>query len=208
MSGDWRRPGWSNPAAWYTLAGFVLLGVSLWMPWLAASRTARVELRGDELAAALCDAAGEVAGTVGIDALDEGDRRVLLARFLMRAACRGAYVADIERLEPAPAGIVLALRNRHYAFQVTASPPAANERSGPRAVDAYEVTAWPLRRGGPAHCAFFYPENAARAYTRNLRASYAGFDGRPAPGSSHRRQDADRNPTNYSSFDGELWIQY
>ena len=71
------------------------------------------------------------------------------------------------------------------------------------------MTAWPLSSVGPGHCAFFYPENAERAYTRNLRSEYAGLDRRPAPGRSHRRPGAtSRRFDTYTSDDDERWIYF
>lgn len=205
---EWRRPGWSNPAAWWVTVGLVLLGVSFWIPWASAARTTRIELRADAVAAELQVVLWQVAGIDGAAAFDAAAREVVLARLIRLGGSRGVHVADLEAVETPPAGVLLALRSKHYAFQVTGSPPAANERSGARTVPAVEITAWPLESGGPAHCSFFYPGNAARAYSRNLRKRYAGFEHRPLPGASHRRQDADRDPTNYSSFDDELWIEY
>lgn len=205
---EWQRPGWSNPAAWYVVAGLILLAVSFWIPWASASRTTRIELRADEVAGLLQTALREVTGIDGGDGFDAATGEIVLARAFRLGLARGAYVSDVEFVDPRPAGVLLALRSRHYAFQVTESPPAPNDRTGRGAVPALEVTAWPLRNGGPGHCSFFYPDNAARAYSRNLRQSYAGFDHRPPPGKSHRRQDADRTPANYSSFDDELWLEY
>ena len=207
---DWPRSRWRyNPAFWYVAAGFGLLAFSLWIPWLSASRTTRVEQRADNLAEALLHAArGFEPSDDG--QLDEARIQAVLARFYQFADSRGLRLNHIERVEPTPEGALLCLRNKHYAIQLTVSPPDATQRPGLHTVPALEVTAWPLRQVGPGHCAFFYPENAERAYTRNLRKGYAGLeDGRPLPGHCHRRPGlGSRRPSQYASGDDERWILY
>ena len=96
---DWRRSPFGNPAAWYTSIGILLLAFSLWIPWLSASRTARVETRGDELASALLDA------TLGMPLpLDEADLQVVMARFFVTAASRGVRTKGVVLVEPPPDG--------------------------------------------------------------------------------------------------------
>ena len=202
---EWRRSRWANPAGWYTAIGVGLLAFSLWIPWLSASRTARVERRANGLAEALLDA------TRGFEApLDEADLQTVVARFYLLAGCRGERVKDVERLEPAPDGALLCLVNKHYAFQLSTSPPDVNQQPGRHTVPALEVIAWPQSVIGPGHCAFFYPENAARAFTRNLRARYAGFgEARPTPGAAHRRPRlGSRRSRSYAGRDDERWLLF
>jgi len=200
---EWRRSRWANPAGWYTTIGLALLAFSLWLPWLSASRTARVERRANGLAEALLDA------THGFDLpFDEADLQTIQARFYKIAASRGQRTKDLERVEPPPAGTLLCLTDKHYAFQLSESPPDINQQPGRHTVPALEVIAWPQSSIGPGHCAFFYPDNAARAYTRNLRARYAGFgEERPQPGGPHRRPGlGGRRVSTYPGQDGERWL--
>ena len=84
-------------------------------------------------------------------------------------------------------------------------------RAGRGTLAAVEVIAWPLSTVGPGHCVFFYPEGASRAYSRNLRRSYAGLgDGeRPAPGAAHRRPGLGSvKRTTYPGNDDERWIVF
>jgi hypothetical protein len=183
----------------------LLLGFSLYVPWLSASRTARVEQRADLLAAALLDA------SAGFELpLDEADREGVLGRFFALAESRGVYTRDLERHPSPPEDAQLCLVNKHYLLQLTESPPGANQRAGEDAAAAFEVTAWPMSGAGPGHCAFFYPENAARAYTRNLRANYAGTqDQRLHPGAAHRAIGASGRLTKtYTGADNERWVLF
>lgn len=192
-----------NPATWYTAIGVGLLGVSLWLPWASASRTARVEERADAIADALLQAARGDALSGDAAALDR-----VLARFHALGEARAVFVADLERQE-APADTLLLLTNKHYAFQLAVSLLPQQEHAGRDAVPALEVVAWPLSRVGPGHCAFFHPENAPRAYTRNLAAGYAGTGGRrPLPGRCHRDASSPDSPSQYRSYDDERWLLY
>jgi hypothetical protein len=202
---EWRPSIWRNPAAWYTTFGMLLLAFSLYIPWLTASRTTRVEERADQIAEALLLAAGDVAPAWP---LDEGDLQVLLARFHAYAERERVYVNDLERVASPSPGAILCLVNKHYAVQLAESPPLPDARVGQGTVPALEVTAWPLSAVGPGLCAFFYPENAERAFSRNLRAGYAGFGRRPMPGDSHRHGDNATFRTFYSGRDDERWNVY
>ena len=200
---EWRRSHW-NPAALYTLLGLGLLAFSVALPWLSAARTARVEQRAARLADLLADAAAEHEGALDATAADW-----IHARLLRLAAVVEAHTSDLERVEPVPEGVVLWLRNKHYALQLAISPTAPNQPRGTASRPAFEVLAWPLRTTGPGHCAFFVPEDAPRAYTRNLGGNYAGFgDDRPEPGSAHRREGAPARGRGYRSQGGERWLFY
>ena len=200
---NWRRRGIGTPAGWYTLVGIVMLGVSIWVPFLTAARTARVELRADRIASLLLEASLTVAGPIGDDDVD-----FVLARFHALALRDGVHTADLERVEPPLADTLLTLENKHYAFHLAVSPPHATAVPGEGTDPAYEVMAWPREKVGPAHTAFFDPDDAPPAFTRNLNRNYHGFGAeRPSPGRSHR------HPSNvvdtrafYRSIDDERWI--
>lgn len=203
---EWRRSRFGNPAAWFAVLGAGLLAFSLWLPWLGASRTTRVEKRADGLAEALLEAARGF-----VSPLDEAERQAVMARFIREAACRGERVKDLERAEIPGDGIALCLINKHYAFQLAESPPQPKQRPGVKTIPAWEVIAWPLGSVGPGHSAFFYAENASRAYSRNLRSSYAGFASKrfPLPGAGHRRPgEAGKRPWQYPGNDNGRWIIY
>lgn len=198
-----RSSGWANPTGWYVFAGLILLGFSLWIPWLSASRTTRVELRASGLAEALLDASH------GFEApLDDGALACIEGRFLAIASSRGEYTSDLVCVDDAPSGALVCFINKHYAFQLSESPPAVDQKPGKYTTPALEVTAWPRSAIGPGHCAFFYPDNATRAFTRNLRASYAGLEGqRPRPGGPHRRPGlGSRRLSPYPGRDSERWL--
>lgn len=203
---DWRRSPFGNPAAWYTSIGILLLAFSLWIPWLSASRTARVETRGDELASALLDA------TLGMPLpLDEADLQVVMARFFVTAASRGVRTKGVVLVEPPPDGALLCLSNKHYYFQLSEAPPDATSRPGKGTAASLEVVAWPISTLSAGHCVYFYPQDAARAYSRNLRRGYRGLedDYRPLPGGAHRRPGGNTpRKSQYPGVDDERWIVY
>lgn len=200
---EWRRNRWANPAAYYVFGGLLLLAFTLWAPWLSASRTARVERRADAIAEALLEASHGF--TPPYDATQTA---AIAGRCFAHAASRGEYVKDLELVTPAGEDVWLCLQNRHYVFQLTSSPPAVDQRPGKNTAPAVEVTAWPRDGIGPGHCVFFYPENATRAYTRNLRAAYAGLEENPpSPAAAHRRPGlGSRRLTPYPGRDNERWL--
>ena len=200
-----RAAAWRNPARWYLLVGIGLIVLSLWVPWLSAARTARVELRADRIAELLLRAAG------GMPFPPLDDVEHVLARFFALASADGTFLADLERIEPPPAGVLLALTNKHYAFQLAESPPDPVSIVGRDTVPALEVLAWPLTTTGPAHSAYLHAENAPRAYTRNLGGSLVGLDShRPAPGVGQRRATMVPFDTSesYRSVTDERWIVF
>lgn len=201
---NWRRRGIGTPAGWYTLLGVVLLGVTQWIPYGTAQRTARLEQRADEIAALLLEALRPNLRPLGRD-----DMPHVLATFAALALRDGVHIGDLETAAPPPDAL-LALRNKHYAFHVAVSPPAPNATVARGTESAYEVLAWPLEAIGPGHCAFFHPDDAQRAYTRNLNASFRGFGKhRPLPGRSHRRETTALEVTSfYRSYDDERWLVY
>lgn len=204
MSGSFRKP-WITPAGVYVALGLVLLGFSLAVPWLSASRTTRVEARANGIAEALLDACEGFTTP-----LDAAAVCAIEARCFALAESRGQRVKDLTRVQETPDGVLLCLQNKHYAFQLSESPYAVDQRPGKDTAPALEVSAWPRSGLGPGHCTFFYPENAARAYTRNLRASYAGLgEDRPVPGHAHRRPGlGSRRLTPYPGRDNERWLLF
>jgi hypothetical protein len=203
---EWRSSRFRNPLAWYTAIAAGMLAFSLWVPWLSATRTARVEGRADKVAAALMTAAD------GFELpLEEPDLQSLLARFYRTATSSGVRAKDVVRVEPAPSGSLMCLQNKHYAFLLSEAPVDPMSRIGKNTVGSLEVLAWPLSVVGPGHCGFFYAQDACRAYTRNLQRGYAGLkdDTRPLPGAGHRRPGiGSRRQSQYPGNDSERWILY
>lgn len=200
---DERRLRWRNPATWYAAVGFVLIAITLWLPWFTASRTARVEHRADQLAE-LCLVA---AGSMELPA-DDATLAHFFARWLRLADAAGVFTGDLEPLPSEGDGIAL-FANKHYLFQLAGSPPPALATATPDLPAPLEVVAWPASAAGPGHSAFFHPAGAGRAFTRNLTRNYHGFKLRPAPGCGHRRL----GPSNesllaYRGQDDERWTLY
>lgn len=200
-----RRDGFVDPMLWYLVAGLVLLAASLWMPWFTAARTARAELRADRLSELLLRA---VEGTAATGA--EPDPEHVLAVFFALAAADGVFLADVERLAPPAPEIVLALINKHYAFQLAPSPIDPTATVGRGTTPSFEVTAWPLGVAGPGHSVYFQAEDAPRAYTRNLTCGFHGLgERRPPPGAGQRRDGgAFDTPSSYRSNSDERWMLY
>jgi hypothetical protein len=200
---NWRRRGIGTPAGWYTLIGLGLLAGSIWVPFLTAQRTARVEERADQIAAHLLEATRPVPGRL------DGVTDFVLAQFHCLALRDQVFVNDLEVLAPLP-GTLLLLRNKHYAFHLAESPPEPNATIGRDTEPAYEVLAWPIESVGPGHSAFLYCDDAPPAFTRNLTAGYTGFGKRrPQPGRSHRRPVSGVDTEAfYRSYDDERWILY
>lgn len=201
----WRRSAFGNPANWFMLLGTALLGLTVWVPVLTARRTERVESRADEIAQRLLHAAQAYDGD-----LEAADAPVVFARMLRLALRDDIHVADLEALDEPLPGTHLTLRNKHYAFHVADSPLEENVLRGRNTLKAREVLAWPLSRTGPGHCAFFLPDDAPRAFTRNLSANHVDLGSRrPQPGRCHRRPRGLLEVTSYyRSFDDERWILY
>jgi hypothetical protein len=199
---NWRRRGIGTPAGWYTAVGVAMLAGSIWVPFLTAERTARVEQRADAIAGLLLAATSDLAGP-----LDAAAAEVVLARFDCLALRDGVHINDLELMTPTLPDTLLTLRNKHYAFHLAVSPPEPTAIVGRGTEPAYEVAAWPMAAVGPGHSAFLYCDDAPPAYTRNLSAGYVGLGSRrPQPGRSHRRSTAVGAESFYRSFDDERWI--
>ena len=201
-----RRRRSFNPATWYLIAGLALLGASVWMPLLAAQRTARIEGRAEQIVRLLAEAARDWPAGIA-----QSDLPVVLARFFALAARPGGpFVEDLELLDPPLPDTLLCLRNKHYVFHFAESPPDPREIVGRDTVPAYEVMAWPDSLIGPAHSAFFRADNGLCAYTRNLGSGFVGVEERrPRPGRSQVRPGTPFESTvSYRSHDDERWIVF
>lgn len=201
------RPGfWHNPVRWYLLGGTGLLGLSVWLPWFTAARTARVEMRAEHVGELLLEAVANQ--PLGLDAAAVEH---VWARFQALALAHDAFLGDLERVEPPLPDTLLTLRSKHYAFHLAATPPEAGAPVGRDTVPALEVMAWPLEVVGPAHSVYLYAENAPRAYTRNLASGYHGLDNdRPPPGVGQRRVTGNffDRARSYRAASDERWILY
>lgn len=188
---------------WLLCGGGLLVALSLWLPWQTAARTARIEGRADQVAGLLLAAFCSVPP---VD--DRAVRELALARFWRLLAAAGVRVEDVQVIEPALPGTLLSLTSKHYAFQVAWSPVPADAIVARDALPTREVLAWPLAAVGPGHAAFFYAEDAPRAYTRNLTAGYTGLGARrPPPGAAQRLGPASQTRwSSYRSRSDERWI--
>ncbi|MCU0864676.1 MAG: hypothetical protein MUC36_12840 [Planctomycetes bacterium] len=201
---EWRQSWYANPASWYTLLGLGLLFTTLYVPWLTAERTARVERRAEHLGSQLLRTVEELKLQ-----LDAESVPLVMARWLMLAERDGEFHADLETIDSGVPGALLTARNKHYMFQLAESPPPAQFHAGPDGMPAYEVVVWPRDGNGPGHAAYFLPSNAPRAYSRNLSADYLGFERAPAPGSCHSTPNIGRQEQwHYRSVNDERWILY
>jgi hypothetical protein len=199
-----RRP--ISPATWYALLLLAVLGLSVWAPIGSASRTARAESRGEQLARIVLEEASLLMPT---DLRDPLLPPLLLGRTIAAALRDGVFVEDLEVVENRNLeGVTLA--NKHYFVQLRWSASADERVNHPHAgrEPALEVLAWPLDPAGPAHAVFFYPEDAEPAYTRNLSAGYVGADPQhwPKPAQAHRRNDGGNQIWHYRGFDDERWL--
>jgi hypothetical protein len=196
-----RRRAYRNPANSYLVLGLLLLAGSLYVPYLTASRTARVEGRAEAIADRLREAVAMVPRE-----LDAVDAATVLARFRALAERDQVPTGDLDELVPPLPGTLLTLRNKHYCFHLAISPPDPKEPVGRDTEPAYEVMAWPRSALGPGHSVFFHAQNSIPAYTRNLAKGYAEERGRrPAPGCAQRLELGDRT-TSYRGVDDERWI--
>ena len=188
----------------------MLLASTVWVPFQSAERTARVERRADQIAALLLEATARASGVPVRGGWDAATVEIVLAFFHALALRDNAFVNDLEVVDPPLPDSLLTLQNKHYVFQIAVSPPDPKETPSADAEPACEVTAWPLSTVGPGHSVFFYPENAPRAYTRNLAKGYTGLgDRRITPGRGHRRPAQTLELRNsYRGLDDERWIMY
>lgn len=192
-----------NPASWYVATGLGLLAATLFAPYLTATRTTRVELRADAIAADLLEAALQAGPVLTADEVP-----ILRARFAALTARDGLFVGDLEFLEQPWEGTIVSARNKHYCFHVAVSPPDPEYEPSRGALPSYEVMAWPRTAIGPAHSAYLHAENSVPAYTRNLAKGYHE-DNRPHPGSGQRRPGGLYEWTKaYRGQDDEFWFAH
>lgn len=200
-----RRLFFANPAGWYCWLGFGLLLASVATPLFTAERTARVEGRAEQIVGLLREATRGFPAPLGAD-----DVPILLARFHALAGRDAVLIGDLEPLVPPLPQTLLTLRNKHYLFHVAESPLEARAVATPGAWPAYEALAWPMEAVGPGHSVYFHPDDAPRAFSRNLSAGYFGTGSRrPAPGQCHRRPSAVAEDSRlYRSANDERWIVF
>jgi hypothetical protein len=199
------RDGFRDPATWYSMAGLALIAASLWLPWATAARTARVEMRADRLCELLHRAGRSLAPEAAPADVDH-----VWARFLALAQADGVFFADVERIDPLE-GTLLAFTNKHYAFQLAHTPlDGVPSEAPPRSHElALEALAWPRNAVGPGHAVYFQPDDAPRAYTRNLTNGYVGLgEDRPRPGAARRGRSPFDTTRSYRSASDERWILY
>jgi hypothetical protein len=204
MRAPWRG-GFGDPATFYVLGGIALIAASLWLPWATAARTARVEMRADRLCELLHRAGRSLA-----PAATPADVEHVWACFLALAGADGVFLADVERID-APDGTLLAFTNKHYAFHLAHSPVDDLPAASPvvPAELPLEALAWPRTAVGPGHAVWFQPDDAPRAYTRNLTNGYVGLgERRPRPGAAHRGKSPFATARSYRSASDERWILY
>ncbi len=200
-----RRSWFANPTTWYIGASLLLLVVSVWFPVWTAQRTARVEGRADQIAGLLLEASSGFPTTI-----TAAEVPIVLARFYALAGRDHVHLADLEGLDPPLPDTLISLRNKHYLFHFAESAPDARAIASPDSAPAYEAMAWPIESAGPGHSTFFHPDNAPRAFTRNLSMGYIGLgEDRPRPSRSHRRLGAMFEISrSYRNLDDERWMAY
>lgn len=200
-----RRSSLANPATWYIFAGILLLGASIWVPYLSAVRTARVESRADEISGLLLQATKGQIGAIGPDEVQN-----VLARFFALAEREQVLVGDLEVHDSPLSGTLLSLQNKHYLFYLAASVPDADAIVSRDSTPSFETMAWPIAGLGPGHSAFFQSDSAPRAYTRNLTVGYQGTaDRRPYPSNAQRRTSSLFDVSHsYRDQRDERWIAY
>ena len=194
-----------NPGNLIVLLAVGALGLSFWVPYGTADRTARVEERAGEIAALLLEAASDC------QPLDLGSREVyslLQARTAKAAHSRGipgSSFVDPELPEEELDWGSFLYRGKHYCFQVTLTP---EKRLAGDLVAPVEVYAWPATEVGPGHTVFFFSETEYPAFSRNLSSGFAGTTNAPRPGLGLPHPDDPRdNPDWYRGTDDERWIR-
>lgn len=203
---DWRLPAQppGSPMRWWATGAGALLFLSMALILYTARRSARAEGRADVLARILLEQATRL---TPIDWNSEWQRAHLEARLFAAAAAERASVTElVERAQDDSPGFCF--ENKHYAFVVRPSPRLETDLPEDVGDLALECLAWPRAVVGPAKSVFFHPEDADRAYSRNLHSDYSDDSAaaRPKPGFLHRRQDAARRSWNYRAWDDERFL--
>ncbi|GAB4143579.1 MAG: hypothetical protein Fur0037_11230 [Planctomycetota bacterium] len=193
-----------NPAQWLLTVGLIGLGLTFWIPWAVAARTARTEGRADALCSLFLAVFSEF-----LDArtLDRAALETALARVQRLAAARGVFADDLELQDRADGGFLALFANKHYLFGIAKSPPADQRAPVGNLPPPIEVLAWPRESTGPAHAVFFDSQIADAAFTRNLEAGYRGAERMPSPGAGHRPSDPRAGfGFDYRGTDDERWL--
>lgn len=199
-----RLRGW-NLGNLLVVLGLLGLGGTLWVPYASASRSSRVEARGEVLAALLLK---EASAMQPLDLDDPFLQRVLLARVLRGAPPLELFANDLEPFTAPEGDPGLWFTTKHYLFRVAATP-VDSQRPAPAdgLPPALEVLAWPREVPSPAHSAFFCTEIGDPVFTRNLQAGYHGPENCPRPGAGHRRPDPlFERQGYYRGLDDERWL--
>lgn len=188
---------------WALFATAVLLG-SMALILFTARRSARAESRADQFARILL---AEAQRMTPFDWNSEWQRMHLEALVVAAATAERVPVTEFgERpMEDTPGFCFV---NKHYAFAVRPSPRRETDLPEDQGDVALESIAWPRAVVGPAKSVFFHPEDADRAYSRNLHSDYSDDvpTARPQPGWLHRRVDAKVRTWDYRAWDDERYI--
>lgn len=197
-----RPPG--SPMRWWSFAAALLLLGSMALILFTARRSARAEGRADLLARILLEQAQPLAP---IDWTSEWQRMHLEARLFAAASAERVPVSELVDL-PADDAPGFRFANKHYAITVRPSPRRDADLPDDVGDLPLESLAWPRELVGPAKSVFFHPEDADRAYSRNLHSDYndGSPQSRPQPGWLHRRQDAGRRAWDYRAWDDERFL--
>lgn len=181
------------------------LGLSFWVPYGTADRTARVEERAGEIAALLLEAASDCQP---LDLTDDRLYTLLEARTVKAAHAQGipssSFVDPDLPVEELDWGSFL-YRGKHYCYQVTVTP---EDQLQGDVVAPVEVYAWPATELGPGHTVFFFSETDYPAFSRNLSSGFAGTENAPKPGLGRPHPDDRRESRDwYRGTDDERWIR-
>ena len=193
-----------SPMTYWVALGLFALGATSGLILMTARRSARAEARGDELARLLLQEAGPMAP---IDWTSEWQRAHLEARLVASALSSGLLLNEFaERTADDTPGI--SFTNKHYAIVLRPSPHVEVDVAEDEGDLPLEAVAFPREAVGPAKSIFFHPEDADRAYSRNLQSDYTddAADRRPPPGMFHRRPDGKRRAWDYRAFDDERFL--
>ena len=187
----------------WVLLGLLGLGGTFALILMTARRSARAESRGDDLAGVLLQEAQSI---VPIDWTSAWQREHLTSRWIAAALSQGVSVSELESSDDDAAGF--AFLNKHYAIAVRPSPRLEADVLIEDGDLPIEAIAWPRAEVGPAKSVFFHPEDADRAYSRNLQSDYC-FDlaaQRPRPGVFHRKPESKQRAWDYRAFDDERFL--
>ncbi len=193
-----------SPMTWWVLCGLFALGGTLGLILMTARRSARAESRGDELARLLLQEASTMAP---LDWTSEWQRAHLEARLVAAAVSSGLLLNEFgERAADDSPGF--GFTNKHYAVVLRPSPRLELDVPEDEGDLPLEAVAFPRESVGPAKSIFFHPEDADRAYSRNLQSDYTddAAERRPPPGTFHRRPDGKRRAWDYRAFDDERFL--